>query len=176
MAAREGRDPDAYEREHLEALQAGRAAVRSAREARWRTAAWRLWRRLRHGRQEQVLDLGQLMETLMAIHGEQIFRHGLFNADPHPGNILLLRDGQTLGLIDFGQVQELSADFRSRLARLLLALGDRDPEAVLRCEQACGLRTKLGRADVRYRVCSFWLDRDTDEVMQGLNLHDFMAW
>lgn len=32
---------------------------------------------------------------------------GCFNADPHPGNILLLEDGQTLGLIDFGQVMYL---------------------------------------------------------------------
>jgi len=32
---------------------------------------------------------------------------GCFNADPHPGNILLLEDGHTLGLIDFGQVMYL---------------------------------------------------------------------
>ena len=37
-------------------------------------------------------------------HGAQ---DGCFNADPHPGNILLLEDGQTLGLIDFGQVMYL---------------------------------------------------------------------
>ena len=31
-------------------------------------------------------------------------KDGCFNADPHPGNILMLEDGKTLGLIDFGQV------------------------------------------------------------------------
>lgn len=42
--------------------------------------------------------------------------------------------------------------------------------------KACGLRTKHRRADVRYRMCAFWLDRDSEDILQGMNLHDFMAW
>ena len=47
---------------------------------------------------------GSVFELLMSIHGQQVLKDGCFNADPHPGNILLLEDGKTLGLIDFGQV------------------------------------------------------------------------
>ena len=36
-------------------------------------------------------------------HRYQIFVDGVFNGDPHPGNILLMPDGR-LGLIDYGQV------------------------------------------------------------------------
>jgi predicted unusual protein kinase regulating ubiquinone biosynthesis (AarF/ABC1/UbiB family) len=32
-----------------------------------------------------------------------LFLDGVFHADPHAGNLLLLADGQ-LGLLDFGQV------------------------------------------------------------------------
>jgi aarF domain-containing kinase len=32
---------------------------------------------------------------------------GAFNGDPHPGNILLLKDGR-LGLIDYGQVRYMN--------------------------------------------------------------------
>ena len=44
----------------------------------------------------------------MRIHGEQVFVDGLFNADPHPGNVMLLHGTQSdgVGLIDFGQVKE----------------------------------------------------------------------
>ena len=35
------------------------------------------------------------------------FFSGVFNGDPHPGNILLMPDGR-LGLIDFGQVREIT--------------------------------------------------------------------
>ena len=34
---------------------------------------------------------------LMTIHGEQVFTDGLFNADPHPGNVLMLKVGAVGG-------------------------------------------------------------------------------
>jgi ubiquinone biosynthesis protein len=51
---------------------------------------------------------------------------GIFHADPHPGNILLLRDGR-LGLLDWGSVGRIDAGLRSALQRLLLALDRGDP-------------------------------------------------
>mmetsp|Transcript_104582 Transcript_104582/g.207665 ORF Transcript_104582/g.207665 Transcript_104582/m.207665 type:complete len:575 (-) Transcript_104582:139-1863(-) len=178
VAEREGRDPEAYEAEQLQALRTGKRQAQSARAARWQTAVWRWWQRFRFGAAagEDVLDLPSMMETLMAVHGQQIFAHGVFNADPHPGNILLLRDGRTLGLIDFGQVQRIPLDFRLRLAHLIIALARRDAQEVMKLEQELGIRTARSRPDVRFRMCSFWLDRDTNDVMQGMNLHDFMAW
>lgn len=47
------------------------------------------------------LNLGKLIEILCKVHGYELFQLGLFNGDPHPGNILLLSDGR-LGLIDYG--------------------------------------------------------------------------
>jgi ubiquinone biosynthesis protein len=44
----------------------------------------------------------------------------IFNADPHPGNVLILADG-TLGQIDFGSAGRLHAAQRLAPARLLLA-------------------------------------------------------
>ena len=43
-----------------------------------------------------------LLETLLKVHGHQILIDGIFNGDPHPGNILLLNNSNKLGLIDFG--------------------------------------------------------------------------
>ena len=59
----------------------------------------------------------------------QIVIDGVFHADPHPGNILLLADGR-LGLIDFGSVGRLDSGLRAALQRLLLALDRRDPVAL----------------------------------------------
>ena len=51
---------------------------------------------------------------------------GKFNGDPHPGNILLLSDGR-LGLIDYGQVKNISMQDRIKYAKLIIAhtRGDR---------------------------------------------------
>ncbi|GAA2295324.1 AarF/UbiB family protein [Nonomuraea roseoviolacea subsp. roseoviolacea] len=59
----------------------------------------------------------------------QVLVEGVFHADPHPGNLMLLDDG-TLALLDFGSVGRLDAAVRSALQRFLLAMNRQDPVAV----------------------------------------------
>ena len=56
----------------------------------------------------------------------QVMLEGTFHADPHPGNVLVLRDGQ-LALIDFGSVGRLDPLQQAGLRRLLLAVARRNP-------------------------------------------------
>jgi ubiquinone biosynthesis protein len=56
----------------------------------------------------------------------QVMGEGTFHADPHPGNVLVLRDGQ-LALIDFGSVGRLDPLQQAGLRRLLLAVARRNP-------------------------------------------------
>jgi ubiquinone biosynthesis protein len=56
----------------------------------------------------------------------QVMGEGTFHADPHPGNVLVLRDGQ-LALIDFGSVGRLDPLQQAALRRLLLAVARRNP-------------------------------------------------
>lgn len=51
------------------------------------------------------------MDLLFDVHAHQILVDGMFNGDPHPGNLLLCEDGR-LGLIDFGQVKTISKEDR----------------------------------------------------------------
>jgi len=53
----------------------------------------------------------------------QVFRHGIFHADPHPGNVLLLPDGRVC-LLDFGMFGRLAARQREHMALVLWALID----------------------------------------------------
>ncbi|MEV4801480.1 AarF/UbiB family protein [Nonomuraea sp. NPDC049421] len=59
----------------------------------------------------------------------QILIEGVFHADPHPGNLMLLDDG-TLGLLDFGSVGRLDGSVRAALQRFLLAMNRQDPLGV----------------------------------------------
>jgi len=59
----------------------------------------------------------------------QLTEGGVFHADPHPGNIMLLADDR-LALLDFGSVGRLDAQLRSGLQNLLLAIGRGDPSAL----------------------------------------------
>ena len=51
----------------------------------------------------QVLppNIPRVIDTLMRVHGVQLLADGIFQADPHGGNFLLLPDDR-VGLIDFG--------------------------------------------------------------------------
>jgi ubiquinone biosynthesis protein len=56
----------------------------------------------------------------------QMMIEGIFHADPHPGNVLVLPDGR-LALIDFGLVGRLDPLQQAGLRRLLMAVTRRDP-------------------------------------------------
>jgi ubiquinone biosynthesis protein len=77
---------------------------------------------------ERALDRQALACALLEFMLRQIMLDGVFHADPHPGNVLVLADGR-LGLLDFGSVGRLDASVRSALQRLLLALDRGDPLA-----------------------------------------------
>ena len=110
------------------------------------------------------LNMGDIMNTLVQVHADQLFTHGAFNGDPHPGNILLLPDGR-LGLIDFGQVKRLSVEERKPLGNLMLHLSKGDVDGAFETMQEMGQRTKYGNKDITFKVASFWLDRDTPDIM-----------
>ena len=96
-----------------------------------------------------------LLDSLL----RQVMLGGIFHADPHPGNILLLEDGR-LGLLDWGSVGRIDAGLRGALQRLLMALDRGDPvmltdallEVVDRPEQLDEprLARALGRFLARY--------------------------
>jgi len=64
-----------------------------------------------------------LAEELFRAYLDQVLVHGLFHADPHPGNVLMTEDGR-LALLDLGMVGRVREGLRPRLLELLLALGE----------------------------------------------------
>lgn len=64
--------------------------------------------------------------------------HGVFNADPHPGNYLVLGDGR-VGFVDFGSCAQLSDEMRDAEQRLFLSMIRRDGETLRHAAHAEGL-------------------------------------
>lgn len=63
----------------------------------------------------------QLIDTLVKVMLQTIFEDGLFHADPHPGNVLVLSDGR-MSLLDFGMIGKLDEPMRESLTDLLAAV------------------------------------------------------
>jgi ubiquinone biosynthesis protein len=66
-----------------------------------------------------------LAERLAQVMLEQVFRHGVFHGDPHPGNVLVLPDGR-IAFLDFGIVGRLTEAARTELTHLFLAIFSQD--------------------------------------------------
>jgi len=83
----------------------------------------------------------KLIDLLFDVHGHQLLHDGFFNGDAHPGNIMLLDDGR-VGLIDWGQVKRIGREERVKLARLFIALADRDQVLTAKLWADCGFATQ----------------------------------
>lgn len=82
-----------------------------------------------------------LAQTIANAYGHQIMVDGLFQADPHPGNILVLPDGKA-ALLDFGLTKDLPKAARLGFARLVMAASNRDGHAIVAAFRELGVKTK----------------------------------
>lgn len=71
------------------------------------------------------LDPQAIAVNGLDVYLSQIFEHGLFHADPHPGNILIQSDGR-LCLIDFGMVGKLTKSDKYHLAGIFMGMAQQD--------------------------------------------------
>ena len=71
------------------------------------------------------VDRSALARELLRVNIDHILRRGVFHADPHPGNIMVLDDGG-LGMIDFGATGRLDGIQQQAVVDMLIALVKRD--------------------------------------------------
>jgi len=83
-------------------------------------------------------DIARITEIAATSFFNQVFRDGYFHADMHPGNIFITADG-TLVPIDFGIMGQLDFSDRLFLARLLMAILEKDYDQVARLHHDAGM-------------------------------------
>jgi len=67
----------------------------------------------------------RLAKLAAEVYVEMVFVHGVYHADPHPGNVLVV-DNCDLGLLDFGMVGRIDDRLRETIEEMLLAVASRD--------------------------------------------------
>lgn len=83
----------------------------------------------RSGIQALPCDRQELARRGADLYMEMVFGDGFFHADPHPGNLLVLANGQ-IGLLDFGMVGRVEERLREEIEDLLLAIVQQDSEQI----------------------------------------------
>jgi predicted unusual protein kinase regulating ubiquinone biosynthesis (AarF/ABC1/UbiB family) len=88
------------------------------------------------------LDRKEVADRLFRTYLRQIFIEGFFHADPHPGNLFVepLEEGAwRLVFVDFGMVGRVTSEMKQGLRDLVVAVGTRDPERLLRAIETMGV-------------------------------------
>ena len=102
-------------------------------------------------------DLKELARRGGELYMQMIFDHGMFHADPHPGNLLIL-PGNVIGLFDFGNVGRIDERLREDIEEMLLAIISQDAGHLTRIVMRVGATPP-----------------DLDEVLLTSDLGDFVA-
>jgi predicted unusual protein kinase regulating ubiquinone biosynthesis (AarF/ABC1/UbiB family) len=87
------------------------------------------------------IDRQAVARLLTESYVKQIFAHGFFHADPHPGN-LFVQPGPKLVIVDFGLAKQLPPGFLRGFVRLTTALIGGDSASLAQAFRDLGFRTR----------------------------------
>lgn len=106
---------------------------------------------------DTLADRKLIMDRLVEATYTQMFQHGIFHADPHPGN-LVVDDNSVLTFLDFGLMGHITPEMRNTLESLLVGIVFRDADTVARTVYRAG--SAEGRVNLRE------LSADVEELIQ----------
>lgn len=143
------------------------------------------------------LDRHRVAENSVRIMLTEVFEHGLFHADPHPGNFFVIAPeqaraaraargetlapdaadpGAVIALIDFGMMGRVDEALRGALVRMGMALTRRDTERLVDELLALGVApARVNRAALKRDLDHFignYYDRPLKELAAGRVLDD----
>jgi len=99
--------------------------------------------------QDAGIDPQAVSQLVTDAYCEQLFLHGMFHADPHPGNLFVL-PGPQLVMLDFGLCRKLDDQFRLGYARLVNAMITANAMEMVQAFRDLGFRTKRAEDPTPY--------------------------
>jgi predicted unusual protein kinase regulating ubiquinone biosynthesis (AarF/ABC1/UbiB family) len=103
-------------------------------------------------------------EALFEFYVGTLFRHGIYNWDPHPGNYIFCPDGR-VAMLDYGSTREFDREFVAKLAALSRAVHADTHDALYQAFAALGMFKKGDEAE-------FEVARTLVRSFYGPMLHD----
>ncbi len=110
-----------------------------------------------------------LSERITVLIYQQIFEHGFFHGDPHPGNMTVLEEG-VIGLYDYGMMGSFTPAFRSSIAHLIAGLAEKDHPQVMRSIVEMSEEGWVDDTDRMMRDVQEFSDAHLNQPLKDINL------
>jgi predicted unusual protein kinase regulating ubiquinone biosynthesis (AarF/ABC1/UbiB family) len=123
--------------------------------------------------EEWKLDRKALANRLVAVYCQMVFKDGFYHADPHPGNILVQKDG-TIVLLDFGAVAKLDPKMQKGIPQLIEAAVKNDSETIIQILSNLGFISEGKEAEkiAEKLIDTFRYFLQNEIEIQGLNFQN----
>jgi predicted unusual protein kinase regulating ubiquinone biosynthesis (AarF/ABC1/UbiB family) len=113
------------------------------------------------------IETEAVARLLVECYFAMLLEHGVFHADPHPGNFLV-RPGPTLVILDYGAVEEVTPSLSEGMRQVVLGAITRNDEEILGGLERMGFVAEGGDKELLARV-----GREYLKVLAGVKLTDF---
>jgi ubiquinone biosynthesis protein len=112
------------------------------------------------GLERMGIDRKRLAQVGVEFCLKQVFEHGFFHADPHPGNLFVL-PGEVIAPIDMGMMGSLEPELVDALLELLVGMLLRDADKIVKLLFRLGLiddrvDVPVMRRDVKELIDRYW--------------------
>jgi predicted unusual protein kinase regulating ubiquinone biosynthesis (AarF/ABC1/UbiB family) len=119
------------------------------------------------GQRAHGVDPEAVARLLVECYFAMLFEHGVFHADPHPGNFLV-RQGPTLVILDYGAVESVTPALREGMKVVVLGVLSRNDDEVLRGLELMGFVAEDGDRELLKQV-----GREYLKVLASVKIQDF---
>jgi len=118
------------------------------------------------------VDKREVARRLVRLYCQMIFVDGVYHADPHPGNLLVQKEGKIV-LLDFGAVAELSPRMREGITEFLEGVLRRDTDRLVKSMRKMGFISRATDDTLSERIIEYFHRRFQEEVrLDSFNLKD----
>jgi predicted unusual protein kinase regulating ubiquinone biosynthesis (AarF/ABC1/UbiB family) len=112
------------------------------------------------------IDPADVVQDLMRVYVQMVLAAGFFQADPHPGNLMVTPDKQLI-LLDFGLSKELPEGYGLGLFELMFSMMTLNESAMVRAFQELGFETKTGDTSTFLLIARRMLSRSESGAFEG---------
>ena len=112
------------------------------------------------------LDPADVVQDLMRVYVQMVLAAGFFQADPHPGNLMITPQRELI-LLDFGLSKELPEGYGLGLFELMFSMMTLNESAMVRAFQELGFQTKTGDTNTFLLIARRMLTRSESGAFEG---------
>jgi predicted unusual protein kinase regulating ubiquinone biosynthesis (AarF/ABC1/UbiB family) len=112
------------------------------------------------------IDPADVVQDLMRVYVQMVLAAGFFQADPHPGNLMVTPDKKLI-VLDFGLSKELPEGYGLGLFELMFSMMTLNESAMVRAFQELGFQTKTGDTNTFLLIARRMLSRSETGAFEG---------